>query len=158
MKQEEPLEVTHAIRDLTRKVTRTTVVFKVVHVGKPRIVKSRRTGKRLLVSNAVVADETAKIRLTLWNDDIDEIEEGLCYHLRNGRVEVYDESLILSKGFSGEFIPLNREIETVESNVDMSKPFMGMTTRRRKTRSNEGRTFQGIPGRNQRGYCSEKEF
>ncbi|MDF1538292.1 MAG: hypothetical protein P1Q69_05270 [Candidatus Thorarchaeota archaeon] len=158
MKQERTREVTHAIRDLTRKVRRVTVIFRVVTIGESRIVKSRKTGKRLLVADAVVADETAKIRLTLWNDDIDEIEEGLCYRLNNGRLEIYDESLVLSKSFSGEIIPLDYEIAPVMTDVDMSKPFMGTTPKRRKARSKEGRTFQGIPGIDQRGYCSDKEF
>lgn len=158
MSQEKTAGSSKKIRDLTRKDEKATLRFKVLHIGKQRIVRSRKTGKRLLVSDAIIADETAKIRLTLWNDDIYEIQEGRHYSLRNGRVEIFDESLVLSKGYSGEIIPLDEQIDHVELDFDMSKPFMGMPSKQRKMRSEEGRSFQGVPGRNQRGYCSDKEF
>jgi hypothetical protein len=125
---------------------------------KPRQVKSKRTGKILFVSDAIVADNTAQVTLTLWNEDVDSLIEGRCYELRAGRLEMYDEAMKLSRGFSGKFIPIDDCFDTINLDLNMSKPFMGRTPRRRKERSKEGRTFQGIPGRNQRGYCSNKEF
>ncbi len=158
MTQEETFETVSSICDLNLKIRRVSVKFRVVELDKPRQAKSKRTGKILLVSNAIIADETARMTLTLWNDDVDSLVEGNCYKLRNGRIELFDESMRLSRGFSGEFIPLDKCIETINLDLNMSKPFMGRTPRRRRERSKEGRTFQGIPGRNQRGYCSNKEF
>jgi hypothetical protein len=121
-------------------------------------VKSKRTGKILLVADAIIADDTAQVTLTLWNEDVDTLIEGRCYELRLGKVELYDEAMKLSRAFSGKFIPINDCFDTVNLELNMSKPFMGRPTRKRRERSKEGRTFQGIPGRDQRGYCSNKEF
>ncbi len=158
MTQEEAFETSFSISDLNPKMRRASVRFRVVVLEKPRQVKSKRTGKILSVSNATIADETARITLTLWNDDVDSLVEGQCYKLRNGRIEIFDESMRLSRGFSGKFIPLDECIETINLDLNMSKPFMGRTPRRRRERSKEGRTFKGIPGRDQRGYCSSKDF
>ena len=158
MSYEEPVEVTYTIGEITRKHQRVSISFKEVRIEQARTVKSRRTGKVLLVSDAIVADETGRIILTLWNDDIDSIEEGCCYELHNGRVEIFDESLRLARGYNGVITPCIDRFEILNLDVDMSKPFMGMPSRRRRPRSKEGRTFQGVPGRDQRGYCSEKDF
>ncbi|MFW9921256.1 MAG: hypothetical protein ACFFED_16760 [Candidatus Thorarchaeota archaeon] len=146
------------IADFTEETGRVNVLFKVISMKEPRIVTSKQTGRKHLVSDILVADETAKILLTLWNDDIDLVEEGRSYILRKGRVQVYDYSMRLAKGLGGEFIRVQDLQEEPALHLDMSKPFMGRKKKRRRTLSGEGRTFHGTPGRNVRGYCSEKEF
>jgi hypothetical protein len=158
MSLEKIVDTITAIRDINPGMKFVSLKFKVISLSNARQVKSKRTGKILLVADAIVADDTGKINLTLWNDDVDFLIEGRCYELKFGKLEMYDEAMRLSRAFSGKFIPIPDCFESLNLELNMSKPFVWMRPRKRTHRSKEGRTFQGIPGRDQRGYCSDKEF
>ncbi|MFW9907581.1 MAG: hypothetical protein ACFFEF_03325 [Candidatus Thorarchaeota archaeon] len=158
MPQEEIVENNLKINQLKITSHRISVRFKVVELNTPRIVRSKKSGKSYRVAQAKVADETAQIDLILWNDEIDEIEVEKGYLLRNGRITVYNESMQLARGYSGQFFELEHPIDTSDHVLDMSKPFMGVLRRKSKHHSGNGRTFEGVPGRVQRGYCTDKEF
>ncbi len=157
MPQDESTEVMTAISNLTESSRQVNACFKVVEVNEPRRVTSRRTGRAYLVEDITVADETARIRMTLWNEDVDTLQLGGSYELRNGRVEVYDFSMRLTKGLKGEITTLVTSIENPNVEIDMSRPFMGRKPRRRR-RPTMARTLQGTSGRLLRGYGSDKEF
>lgn len=135
-----------------------TVTFKVIGITEPRRVTARRTGKAHLVANAVIADSTGKIDLTLWNWDIDEVEKGKVYTLVGGHVELYEESMRIVKGRSGEYrIVEDIELE-VDTNLNMSRPFIWKKKKRKKSRSKTGITFAGVQGTSSKGYCGHKDF
>ncbi len=146
------------IADFTEDTGKVNVLFQVIGMEEPRIVTSKKTGRKHQISDIIVADDTARIILTLWNDEVDFVDVGKSYLLRNGRVQIYDYSMRLARGMSGEFIPVDHPIESLGMHLDMSKPFMGRRDRKRRPLSGEGRTFHGTPGRNLRGYCSEKDY
>lgn len=106
----------------------------------------------------MVGDQTAIINLTLWNEDIDVIEEGRTYTLLSGLVNVYDECMNLSRGRLGEYLDSLAPIEIVNEEINMSRPFMGKPKRKKKARSPTGRSFRGTAGREAKGYCSRKSF
>ena len=135
-----------------------SVMFKVLYVKEPRQVLVKRTGLLHLVAEATVADSTAKITLTLWDSDIDEVTKGRTYILHNGRVSFYDESMTLTRGFSGEFILSPEHLMEVCDCIDMSRPFAAKPTSRTRQRSERGRNFDGVAGREARGFCSKKSF
>lgn len=144
------------IADLTRNTRNVTVEFKVIYKRNPRVVMSKRSGKRLLVADARVADSSAQIELVLWNEEAEEIEQGSVYRLTNGTVIVHEESLQLGRGRNGCFTRLpTKEMATNES-LDMSVPFLG--GRKKRVTSSSGRTFDGVSGREAKGYCSSKGF
>ena len=157
MPQGESAGTTTAISALTESSGHVNVLFKVVEVNEPRRVTSRRTGRIYLVEDITVADETAKIQMTLWNEDVDTLQLGDSYELRNGRIEVYDFSMRLTKGLNGEITSADTNIESPSVEPDMSKPFMGRKPRRRR-KATMARTLQGTSGRTLRGYGSDKEF
>ncbi len=146
------------IAEFIESTGRVNVLFKVISINETRTITSKKTGRTHLISDLLVADETAMITLTLWNDDADLLEKGKTYILQKGRVQVYDFSMRLARGISGKFIPVECTIENPRLDRDMSKPFMGRTKKKRRPLTGEGRTFHGTPGRNLRGYCSEKDF
>ena len=146
------------IADFTEDTGRVNVLFQVINIEEPRIVTSKKTGRKHQISDVIVADDTAKIHLTLWNDEVELLDAGKSYILKNGRVQIYDYSMRLARGMRGEFILVDYPIDSPGLLLDMSKPFMGRKNRRRKPLSGEGRTFHGAPGRNLRGYCSDKEY
>ena len=146
------------ISKLTVESRAVNVRFRMVKKGSPRQVTARTTGKPHLITECVVGDESAIIALTLWNDDIDEIETGKSYELLNGYISLYDESMNLSKGRWGIIQGASSKIVQVNGTIDMSRPFMGRPKRRKQKRSPTGRSFQGTQGRESKGYCSRKGF
>ena len=147
-----------SISKLTVESRAVNVRFSVIKKGTPRQVTARVTGRPHLITEAVVGDESAIITLSLWNDDIDEIETGKTYELLNGYISMYDECMNLSKGRWGTIRGSESNITQVDGTIDMSRPFMGRPKRRNKKRSPTGRSFQGTPGRESKGYCSRKGF
>lgn len=146
------------ISKLTVESRAVNVRFSVVKKGIPRQVTARKTGKPHLICEFVVGDESAIINLNLWNDDIDEIEITNTYELMNGHINVYDESMSLAKGHWGDIRVSSSNIAQIDGTINMSRPFMGRPKRRKQTRSLTGRSFQGTPGREGKGYCSRKGF
>ncbi|MFX1560579.1 MAG: hypothetical protein ACFFBL_08315 [Promethearchaeota archaeon] len=146
------------ISKLTVESRAVNVRFSVIEKGKPRLVTARATGKPHLLSECVVGDESGIIILTLWNDDIDEVEVGKTFELQNGYINIYDECMSLSKGRWGTLRAASLDIVHVDRTIDMSRPFKGRPKRRKKKRSPTGRSFQGTPGRESKGYCSRKGF
>lgn len=58
-------------------------------------------GKTGRVCNAVLQDDTGKISLTLWNDDVDKINAGDTVKITNGWASEYQGELQLSTGKFG---------------------------------------------------------
>jgi len=146
------------ISKLTVESRAVNVRFSVIKKGSQRQVTARATGKPYLITESVVGDESAVITLTLWNEEIEEIENGQTYELLNGYVSIYDECMSLSKGRWGNIRIASNAITKVDGTVNMSRPFMGRPKRRKQRRSPTGRSFQGTPGRESKGYCSRKGF
>lgn len=147
-----------SISELTVESRSINVRFKILEKENPRQVIARSTGRSHHVSNCVVGDATAIITLTLWNEDIDEVEVGRTYNLINGYVNIYDECMNLGRGRWGEFRQANEDFLKINQEVDMSRPFMGRPARRRRERAPTGRTFSGTAGRESSGYPSRKSF
>jgi len=146
------------IAKFTREIRRVNVRFNVIKKGEIRTVTQRIVGRKHEISDCIVGDSTGIVNLTLWNEDIDTIEQGRTYELRNGFLNLYDECMILSKGREGTLIESDVPITSVNGQIDMSRPFMGKSKRRKKERSLTGRTLSGAVGRETKGFCSRKSF
>ncbi|MGY5876654.1 MAG: hypothetical protein RTU30_12980 [Candidatus Thorarchaeota archaeon] len=151
--QQEP----NQIASLTPNSKRINVVFRVLQISDIRRVTAKFSGQYHQVADAIVADTSAKITLTLWNDDIDLFEAGQSYQLRNGFITIYDCSMRLSIGRSGKITKLDAGLIEIKEEVNMSLPFAWREPRRRK-RGITGKTFSGKKGRESKGYCSWKSF
>ncbi|MFX1483405.1 MAG: hypothetical protein ACFFCP_09470 [Promethearchaeota archaeon] len=146
------------ISELTVDSQTVNVQFKVLEKEKPRRVVAKSSGRPYQICNCVVGDSTGVITLTLWNEDIENLELFKTYELVNGYVTIYDECMNLGKGRQSELRESVHEIVDPNLNVNMSIPFMGKPRRRKKKRSKTGRTFSGISGRERRGYPARKSF
>jgi len=94
------------------------LVFKVVEKQPVREVTNK-FGQQLRVCDLKVGDASGTIVLTLWNEDIDKMEEGKVYELKNGYTTVFQNHLRLSKGKYGELADSEQEVEVNTAN-DMS--------------------------------------
>lgn len=146
------------ISELTPNSRLVSVLLRIISMSQTRQVRSNKTSRRHLVQDIVAGDSSAKISMTLWNEDTDSLQEGQTYLLTKGYVREYDECMYLLRSRFGEFKESNMHIENVNESVDMSRPFAGRKPHRRKPRTKSGRSFRGTPGREEKGYCSWKGF
>ncbi|MFW6109425.1 MAG: hypothetical protein ACOC6N_03145 [archaeon] len=96
-------------------------VAKVISMGESREVTSRKDNSVHHVCEALVADDTGSILLTLWDEAIDEVEEGMVLQLNNAYVNVFRGSMRLNLGKYGSFEVLDdAPFEDVELENNLS--------------------------------------
>jgi ssDNA-binding replication factor A large subunit len=79
--EREPIEAT--VAELKPRMKNLTIKFKVIEKSEQREVTSRRDQETHRVLDAVVGDSTGIVTVPLWDDSIDNIEEGSTYLLKN---------------------------------------------------------------------------
>ncbi len=83
----------------TRKVE---LIVKVVTKNKPRTVSAKTDGKRHDVADILVGDETGTITLSLWDDQISQIQEDDVIQISNGYVSEFAGKMQLNIGRYGQ--------------------------------------------------------
>jgi len=81
---------------------RVTVEAKVVEKSDPREVKSRYKDETYQVADAIIADETGSIKLTLWNEQIDQVNVDNKVKIENGYVTSFKGEVQLNVGKFGK--------------------------------------------------------
>lgn len=77
-----------------------TLEAKIVSKEEPRTFS--KFGKEGKVCNAILADSTGEVSLTLWNDDIDKIKVGDTIKLENGWCSEFKGQKQVSSGKFGK--------------------------------------------------------
>jgi replication factor A1 len=80
---------------------RVTVEAKVVEKGEPRQVRSRYKDETYTVADARIEDETGSIKLTLWNEQIDQVAVDNKIKIENGYVTSFKGEIQLNVGKFG---------------------------------------------------------
>ncbi len=89
------------IKDLSSNVKRFNLRAKVTEKSIPKTVFSR-LGEALLLSTATISDGSGKIRLPLWNDQIDTVSVGDLLHIENAQLKRFRGELqVRVSKFSG---------------------------------------------------------
>jgi len=108
------------IGDLKSYSRKVYTVAKVISIGESREVTSRKDNTTHNVCEALVADDTGSVYLTLWDDSIDAVEEDMVLKLDNAYVNVFRGSMRLNLGKYGSYEVLDEapfdEVE-LENNV-----------------------------------------
>ena len=89
-----------AISDLQAKQGNVNLVVEVISKEEPR--KFEKFGKPGRVCNAVVKDNSGEIKLTLWNDQVDMVNEGDKVKIINGYVNEWQGEKQLTTGRLGK--------------------------------------------------------
>ncbi len=89
-----------------------TLKVRLMHAFSPKTFE--KNGKKGVLCNAIVADSSKEMRLTLWRDDVkklfdEKIERGAMLELSNVSVSSYNEQAQLSIGFGGTFTVLSKD-------------------------------------------------
>ena len=89
-----------AIQDLRAGMRNVKLEAKVLEVTKPKLVVTR-YGNNARLAKAIIADETGKIKLCLWNEQIDRISAGDTVQIENAKVSVFSGERQLGLGKNG---------------------------------------------------------
>lgn len=91
-----------AIKDLNDGMKRVSVEAKVVEKSDTREVRSKYKDETYRIADAVVADETGSIKLTLWNEQIEQVNVGDNIKIENGYVTSFKGEIQLNVGKFGK--------------------------------------------------------
>ena len=89
------------IRDLRDGMRRVDASGEVVELSEPRTVNLR-TGGEGRVADCMLKDESGEIKLSLWDDQIDQVKEGSMVTVTNGYTNSFRGELRLNVGRYGK--------------------------------------------------------
>jgi replication factor A1 len=89
------------VKDLQNGMKRVNIAVKVLEKGEIREVQSRFKDERYKVATAVVSDDTGTIKLTLWNEQINQVNPNDSIKIENGYVTSFKGELQLNIGKYG---------------------------------------------------------
>lgn len=95
----EPVDV--KVGELTPTSRAVNVLAKVVSKSEIRNITSRRDYVAHKVCDALVGDETGCVYLTLWDDNIDKVNDGDTVSVKNGYVNLFRGNMRLNVGKYG---------------------------------------------------------
>ena len=94
------------IDELQPRTGNVDLIAEVIEVSEPReFTKFGRTGK---VANAKIKDETGEVRLTLWNEQIDEVNTGDKIKITSGWANEWQGTIQVSTGRQGKIEVLEK--------------------------------------------------
>jgi replication factor A1 len=99
---------------------RINLVAKIVEKGDEREVFSSSDRRRHRVAEALVADDTASVLLTLWDDNVDRFEVGDIIQISNGYANLFRGSLRLNIGRYGSAEKVDLDIGEVNTENNLS--------------------------------------
>ncbi|MCK5592560.1 DNA-binding protein [Candidatus Bathyarchaeota archaeon] len=89
------------IKELRNGMKRVNVVAKVTEKSDTREVQSRYKNETYQVADALVSDDTGTIKLTLWNEQIDQVNVGDTVKIENGYITSFRGEIQLNAGKYG---------------------------------------------------------
>jgi len=89
------------VGELTPSSRAVNVLAKVVSKSEVRNITAGRDGEAHKVSDALVGDETGCVYLTLWDDNIEKVNEGDTVNVKNGYINLFRGNMRLNVGRYG---------------------------------------------------------
>jgi len=109
------------VQDLRHGMKKVDVEAEVLETTKPLLVQTR-YGNSALVSNALIADETGKIKLCLWNEQASYVNVGDIIQIKNASVAAFRGERQLRLGKTGTISVLqSRSARTIQDSEDIGK-------------------------------------
>jgi replication factor A1 len=90
------------IKDLRDGMKRVSVEGRVVEKGNTREVRSKYKDETYKIADAMIADETGSIKLTLWNEQIEQVDVDNILKIENGYVTSFRGEIQLNVGKFGK--------------------------------------------------------
>lgn len=90
------------IKELRNGMKQVEAEGKITEKSETREVTSRFKNETYNVASAVIADETGSVKLTLWNEQIDQVNVGSIVKIENGYVTSFRGEMQLNIGKYGK--------------------------------------------------------
>jgi ssDNA-binding replication factor A large subunit len=97
----------YTVEELDAEADEVEIEGKIAELPTPRAVSTRYGQKRIVT--VVFEDDTGKIDLTLWEEEIDAIEEGAKVSISGGYVREWAEDIQLNISREGEIERIDEE-------------------------------------------------
>ncbi len=94
------------IKELRDGMRRVNLVAKVLEISEPRKVVSRFSGQVFRVADAIIGDETGTIKLSLWNEQIEQVKVNDTIKIENGYIRSFRGEPQLNVGRYGKLTVL----------------------------------------------------
>ncbi len=119
---EQPAEggQTVKVEALSPQSRQVNVSVKIVQKGEIRETFSRSDGAPHRVSDVLVGDETGAVYMSLWDDNIEKVNEGDSIDIKNGYVSLFRGSMRLNIGRYGKFEPAATPVGDVNTENNLS--------------------------------------
>jgi replication factor A1 len=108
------------VSDLQPYSKQVNTTVKIVQKGEARETVSRQDGTTHRVLDALVGDETGAIYMTLWDENIDKVNEGDSVMVKNGYVRPFKGSMRLNIGRYGSLEPAGTALGDVNTQNNLS--------------------------------------
>jgi len=105
------------VQDLRHGMKKVNVEAEVLETTKPLLVQTR-YGNSALVSNALIADETGKIKLCLWNEQANYVTVGNVIQIKNASVSAFRGERQLRLGKTGTISVLHSRATSSKQQVE----------------------------------------
>jgi len=109
------------IGELTPRSRNVNLVAKVVSKSPERVVSSQYDQKEHRLSEVLIADETGSINLVLWDDRIDQVQEGSTIKITNGFIKLFKGRMQLNLGRYGRVEEVDAAIGKVNLENNLSE-------------------------------------
>ena len=130
------------------------VKAKVVSKSEVRNIAAGRDGAPHNVCDALIGDETGAVYLTLWDDNIEKVNEGDTINVGNGYVTLFRGSMRLNIGRYGT-LEIAKEALAGEANTENNLSSKVYEQERRPFR---GRGRRDFGGRERRGGYRQRRY
>jgi len=109
------------ISQLTPESRNVNLTVKVLERSEVREFYSQRLGKRLRICNVTVGDESGIIKMTLWNEQVDDFQVGDTVRITNAHIAIFKGHMKLQIGKHGDYQAIAKEIAGINLSNDMSE-------------------------------------
>jgi len=130
------------VAELSPEAKNVNIVVKVIKIMEVKEVTDRVSGRTNRVAEAEVGDETGKVLLTLWNENIDKVKEGENIEIRNGYVGFFKGGMRLNVGRQGQLLHSDEEIGEINEENNMSEKNFGARASFKPRRKFRSRPFR----------------
>ncbi|MBD3229770.1 MAG: hypothetical protein GF329_16430 [Candidatus Lokiarchaeota archaeon] len=106
------------INRLNSSSRKVNLVVKILDIEPERQVKSSRSGKVFRVADAKIADESGAMKMTLWEDMINEVSPGDILKITNAYVNEFRGALSLNIGKYGKYKIIDKDSPEAQFEVN----------------------------------------
>lgn len=108
------------VKDLKPGMENVSIKVRVLEVNQPRVIQTR-AGTRTL-SEAIVGDETGRVKLTLWGRAVGKLSEGRVFTIEGAWVTVFKGKVQLNAGSRTEIKEISDESFPSSNDIPENEP------------------------------------